>query len=463
MLCNNRLAAVLAVAFAMVCSLTAVASAGDWDELAKLIASDRAASDWFGTSLALDGGLVIVGAPGVDLDTTQEGAAYVYRYNGLAPPADAWPQQAKLIANDHDTEDHFGSAVSIEGYTAVIGAPSHQNIDAGKAYVFQGTTLGWSQSAKLAPGDFSNQKLFGSSVQIKGDKIIVGAPGDKANGPAAGAAYIFQDSGTGWVQVAKLLPGDGATDDHFGSSVSISGAFAIIGAHGDDDNGTDSGSAYIFQDTGSGWTQFAKLTASDGAAGDGFGYSVSIDGNTAIIGANRDDTTTADAGSAYRFVFGGSAWTEEQKLLPGDPGNKDYFGCSVAVDGELAHVGAYSNNDVGNDSGASYIFEDEGATWKEIAKLRASDEHMYDRFGIAVALSGQTAAIGANQQDDQGAGPQHAGAVYIVGQLPDPPPDPPPPPWIPEPSTLSLIALGGLCLLGVRKWRKNLTAVGRRE
>jgi hypothetical protein len=157
----------------------------------------------------------------------------------------------------------------------------------------------WLQRQKLLAGDGAASDYFGYSVSISGDFAIAGAYADDDNGSASGSAYIFEWDGANWSQQAKLLASDGAASDYFGYSVSISGDFAIAGAYGDDDKGSNSGSAYIFKRDGETWSQQQKLLASDGAAGDYFGYSVSISGNKAIAGAYND---VSAAGSAYIFM-----------------------------------------------------------------------------------------------------------------------------------------------------------------
>ena len=150
---------------------------------------------------------------------------------------------------------------------------------------------------------------------------------------------MFTRTGTTWTQQAKLLASDGAAGDRFGI-VSLSGDTALIGAHYDDDNGIDSGSAYVFTRTGTTWTQQAKLLASDGAAGDHFGASVSLDGDTALIGAHRMMTTELDSGSAYVFTRTGTTWTQQAKLLASDGAAGDWFGATVSLYGDTALIGA---------------------------------------------------------------------------------------------------------------------------
>ena len=208
--------------------------------------------------------------------------------------------------------------------------------------------------------------------------------------------FILDDD---WPQQNKLLASDGAAYDHFGYSVSIDGDYAIVGARHDDDNGVDSGSAYIFTRSGSTWTEQAKLLATDGEAGDEFGYSVSIDGDYAIIGAHLEDGTTVDSGSAYIFIRSGSAWTHQAKLTGLNEEADDEFGCSVSINGDWAIVGARYDDDNGVDSGSACMFTRSGSVWIHEAKLLATDGEAGDEFGCSVSIDGDYAIIGAYLED----------------------------------------------------------------
>ena len=208
---------------------------------------------------------------------------------------------------------------------------------------------------KLTASDGAADDEFGYSVAIDGEYALVGAYGDDDNGNYSGSAYVFKRDGSSWTQQAKLVASDGAAGDYFGYSVAIDGEYSLVGAYGDDDNGSTSGSAYVFKRDGSSWTQQAKLVASDGAAGDYFGYSVALDGEYALMGAFLDDDKGSKSGSAYVFKRDGSSWTQQAKLVASDGAVDDYFGYSVAIDGEYALVGAYRDDDKGTNSGSAYV------------------------------------------------------------------------------------------------------------
>ena len=176
-----------------------------------------------------------------------------------------------------------------------------------------------------------------------------------------------------WTQAAKAIASDGAANDEFGWFVDIDGDYAIVGAHHDDDSGNTSGTAFIFKRNGTTWTQQQKLTASDGAAGDKFGQSVSIDGDFAIVGALWNSEKATYAGAAYIFVRSGTTWTQQAKLLASDGAYDDRFGYSVAIDGDYAVVGSTLDDDKGTSSGSAYIFVRSGTSWSQQAKLTAND------------------------------------------------------------------------------------------
>ncbi|MBN2594901.1 MAG: hypothetical protein JXA81_15450, partial [Sedimentisphaerales bacterium] len=213
----------------------------------------------------------------------------------------------KLIAEDGDSGDWFGRSVSISGKYAITGV-IHDNDDRGSAYIFERNATEWVQQTKLTASSPAVGDQFGSDVSISGDNAIVEADRNDYNGPWSGAAYVFQRTNAGWIQQDMLVPSDGNVGDRFGNAVSISGNYLIIGAYWDDDNGANSGSAYIFRKDVAGWVLDAKLRASDGAKDDWFGNDVSIDGSYAVVGAVLDDHDGASRGSAYIFRRDGSNW-----------------------------------------------------------------------------------------------------------------------------------------------------------
>ncbi len=337
---------------------------GNWEKVAKLTMSNPTGYAEFGGSVSISGDVVIVGS--------LVNCAYIFE-----KPASGWTdmtETAKLTASDGFTLDAFGQSVSISGDVAIVGAPGDDDngLNSGSAYVFKKPAAGWidmTETGKLKADDGAEDDRFGGSVSISGDAAIVGAPGDDDNGNASGSAYIFQKPAAGWGnmnQTGKLRPFDGDAEDNFASSVNISGDVAIVGAPGDNDNGTNSGSAYIFQKPAvwGNMNETAKLTASDGASNDEFGWSVGISGNTAIVSALKDDDNGTNSGSAYIFEKSGTNWatmTENQKLKADDGADEDKFAYSMGISGNYAIIGAYGNDDNGEESGSAYIFKNTAA------------------------------------------------------------------------------------------------------
>ncbi|MCH8304485.1 MAG: T9SS type A sorting domain-containing protein [Candidatus Marinimicrobia bacterium] len=373
----------------------------------KITASDGAAVDAFGYSVSISGDYAVVGAFLDDDSGSSSGSAYIFKRVG-----ESWAQEAKLLPADGAASDKFGRSVSISGDYAVVGAffDSDNGIASGSAYVFKRTGASWAQEAKLLPSDGATSDVFGISVSISGDYAVVGASGDDDNGSASGSAYVFKRSGTSWAQETKLLPSDAAAGDFFGKSVSISGDYAVVGAQENDDNGTNSGSAYVFKRAGASWAQETKLLPSDGATIDVFGISVSISGDYAVVGAHRDSDNGSFSGSAYVFKRTDVTWTQEAKLLPSDGAADDQFGISVSISGDYAVVGAQENDDNGSNSGSAYLFKRSDTIWTQEAKLLASDGAAADEFGRSVSISGDYAVVGAWRDNDNGT---DAGSAYL--------------------------------------------------
>ncbi len=244
------------------------------------------------------------------------------------------------------------------------------------------------ESQKLLASDATARDDFGYSVAVSGDTAVVGAQFDDDNGSRSGSAYVFQYDGTAWLEEAKLKARDSGPADRFGGSVALAGDTAVVGASRDRNNGTRTGAAYVFRFDGTAWVEEAKLTASDGAAGDLFGSSVAVSGDTAVVGALRDDDSGSSSGSAYVFRYDGSDWVEEAKLTASDAAIYDEFGGRVAASGDTAVVCAYGDDDNGPSSGSAYVFRYDGTTWVEETKLTASDGATTHRYGNSAAVSG---------------------------------------------------------------------------
>jgi FG-GAP repeat protein len=336
-----------------------VRSGGVWSQQQKLVASDPASEDRFGDSVAISGETIVIGAR-LDNGTGggDQGSAYVFVRSG-----GVWSQQQKLEASDPAAADVFGQSVAISSETVVVGAPSHDSSgggDQGSAYVFVRSAGVWSQQQELEASDGAGSDNFGFSVAISGETVVVGARSDDgAAGPGQGSAYIFVRSGGVWSQQQKIEASDAASIDQFGSSVAVSGETAVVGAPNDDGvAGLDQGSAYVFVRSGGVWSQQQKLEASDAASIDQFGFTVAISGETVVVGAPNDGGAAGFfQGSAYVFVRSGGVWSQQQKLEASDAGAGDRFGTSVAINGNTIVVGADSDDGAGGlDQGSAYVF-----------------------------------------------------------------------------------------------------------
>lgn len=302
-------------------------------------------------------------------------------------------EQAKLVPADGTPGDAFGSRVSLSGDRALIGAScdndNGDNSGAAYIFVFDGST--WREEAKLKPSDGGEQDSFGFSVSLSGDRALIGADNDQNNGAAGGSAYVFTFDGTTWTQQVKLTPSDLRSAGFFGFSVSLSGDRALIGSTGAN---ASKGAAYVFAFDGATWSQEAKLTAADGETFDRLGESVSLSGNRALVGAGQGH-------AAYVFVSDGTMWSQEAKLT-GDEVGLDFFGAAVSLSGSRALIGASGDGEKGLQSGAAYIFDFDGTTWNQEAKLFADDEVAGDFFGSSVSLSGKRALVGATENSSDG-------------------------------------------------------------
>jgi uncharacterized protein (TIGR03437 family) len=381
----SRFVRALALAF----SIAALAAAANptWTEQQELAASDGLAYDEFGWSVSVSGDTAVIGASGRN---NAQGAAYVWVRSG-----GEWSQQQELTASDGAMLDEFGYSVSVSGDTAVIGAWNktiNLQQQQGAAYVFVRSGGVWTMQQELTASDAAQDDGFGLSVSVSGDTAVIGAPGKNGG---QGATYVFVRSGGAWSQQQELTASDGAVGDYFGWSVALSGGMVAIGASS---KNTGQGAAYVFALSGGTWGQPQELTASDGTAGDSFGYSVSMSGNTVVIGAPSENRLQ---GAAYGFVLSGGVWGQQQKLTASDGAAGDSFGNSVSVSGATAVIAAYHKN---ADQGAAYLFALSGGTWGQPLELTASDGVANDYFGYSASVSGDTAVMGAvGRNTNQGA------------------------------------------------------------
>lgn len=331
---------------------------------------------------------------------------------GFAPAANGqWNPATRFGTTPPMVNADFGRSAALDGPWAVVGAHrfgSSPN-QAGAVALFQRAGLEWSAAGMLQASDRTAADDFGASVSLLGDWMAVGAPLDDPRGTNSGSAYLFQNGTGGWTQSAKLITSDGSALDQFGASISLAQGWVFGGSPFDDDRGADSGAAYVFQYDGQAWTQSAKLTP--GAAGDQFGTAASASGDAVAIGAPFDDQRGSDAGAAYVYRRNGTTWELEATLRASDGASGDRFGGALSLDGDTLMVAASRDDRIGAvDHGSAYIFRRIDGQWTQEAKLIPADSTGNDFFGSAVALRGDWALIGANFDDDHGS---NSGSAYV--------------------------------------------------
>ncbi len=425
---NRRQSFLYGISATYALSILCVAAFGQCElhEVQKLLAFDGSYYDMFGYSVSVSGNIALVGVPRDDDHGDNSGSVFAYRNDGTV-----WVLEAKLLASDGAAGDFFGTSIALNGDIAVIGSPGHgdNGSSSGSVYVFERDRLGvWKEMVELLASDGAADDNFGQAVSLSGNVALVGASGDADQGHHTGSAYIFARSRAEpdhWAQAAKLTASEGAQQDLFGLLLCINGDVAVIGAAADDDNGGSSGSAYVFVRPKDGWadmTENTKLTAFDGAQGDNFGLDVSVSGDLVAVGAARDNDHGENSGSLYLFERnegGPENWGFVTKLTPQDGAKEDLFGFSVTLIGNRLMVGAPTDDAW---SGSAYLFaRDEGGgdNWGLVAKLTASDGARSNSFfGFSTSMTRDVAVVGAIGDDDNGL---ESGSAYIVElSCPDP-------------------------------------------
>ncbi|MCH8252482.1 MAG: hypothetical protein IID36_08535 [Planctomycetes bacterium] len=384
------------------------------NEGAKLNAADFDKGDFFGFSVSVSGDVAVFGAHG----DNPGGAAYAYRFNGSS-----WVQEQKLTATDGATNNFYGSSVCVDGDVILVGAYRDDDAasNAGAAYVYRFNGSTWVEEQKLTASDGAPNDNFGRSVSLSGGVAVLGAPMDDDFGMNAGSVYVYRFDGNTWIEEQELIQPDGGTPcDYFGGAVSVSGDAILVGSRYHNHSGFSTGAAYVFRFNGSIWLAEVQLTASDAQVIDAFGESVAIDGDVAVVGAIWDDDACPEAiscnsGAVYMYRFDGDSWGDEQKLTASDGTAGVEFGKTVSIDGDVVVVGAYMDDGSESSSGSAYLYRFDGWTWVDEQKLTASDATETAWFGHSVSVSDDMVVVGAYQDDLVAF---HAGSVYAFGIKP---------------------------------------------
>ena len=346
--------------------------------------------DSYGGAVSVSGNWAMVGAESNSDLANSAGAVFVFQnIDGM------WTEVDEINASDPGNFELFGVSVSMSGDTAMIGAWGDDG-NKGAVYVFERTGSQWTEVDKLVASDATAGDQFGNAISLHGNRLIVGSPRDDDNAFNSGTAYVFEYNGNNWIETGKLTPDGSVFEEFFGSSVSLDGDRVLIGAYNSTyiSSTARSGSAYVFEHNGVSWGQVGKFYASDGAANDLFGFSVSIAGDHALVGAHGDDINT---GAVYAYSFDGVSWGDEVKLNSADAEIEDAFGLSIDLNGDRALIGAYrADNSGGADSGAGYVFEYDGQDWNEMTKLFNNSGVNNDFLGRAVAQTNSWLFIGAS-------------------------------------------------------------------
>ncbi|MCB0851843.1 MAG: T9SS type A sorting domain-containing protein [Bacteroidetes bacterium] len=435
-------------------------SAQPWTETQKIITSDRAAEDYFGSKVSISGNFAAIGAPFEDDDANganfvnAAGAVYIFQKDEKG----TWHEVQKIVASDRAASDYFGNYVSLSGDYLIAGARladydangGNYLSAAGAAYIFERNTSGvWVEVQKLVAADRGEDDFFGAGVAIDQNYAVVGAFNDEkdANGgnpiDYAGSAYFFERNQAGtWIQVQKVVSTDRSLFDWFGVSVDISGDYAVIGSMQDAAgvNGGSSvpqaGSAYIFErGVAGGWNMAQKIVADDRTSFSSFGVAVAIDSNRIVVGAHQEDYDTSgtnpleNAGAAYiyeRDIVGD--WHQIQKISNSDRAVDDFFGGALAIDGDWIIAGLLREDEdtLGmntlSDAGSAYLFQRDSLTsqWSEVQKIVPAQRHEDARFGGTVDIEDTLVMVGSQFNDFDANGGNFldkAGAAYVF-QIP---------------------------------------------
>ncbi len=371
----------------------------------KLVAHDGAELDQFGASVAISGDWAAVGAPGRDDRGSVSGAVYMFRKS-----TGRWRFSQKLLANDGMAGDAFSSLSIYNNYLAIGATRARYNgIASGAVYIFKRMDTAWVQARKIGPEPAVAGSLFGLSMSLRGDYMVVGSRHDREAGVQYGAAYVFNQNGGDWTQQARLTASDRKVRQWFGHSVSLFDSLVFIGAPYDSNrNGEFAGAAYFFRRSGTRWNEVKKIVAENGLPDDLAG-DVALYGKHAVLGA-PSSILVLRRGVAHAFKENKNSWSQRQTISGSEGNDGDGFGSTIVVEAQVMLMGASQDTTNGIGSGAAYLFLFEDSVWTEKHKLLASDGRRYEAFGVSCDLDGSTVIIGA---PDAGGTFSAQGAAYI--------------------------------------------------
>jgi len=381
----------------------------DIPELQRIVPPGDPPFQFFARSIARSGDVLCLGCDEFGMSGSSPGEAYIYRRLG-----------GEFVLEDHFTApdsvpaDEFGIASDAARNVVVIGALQDSSLApfTGLAYVFRHDGTSWVHEQKLTASDGSGSDLFGRAIATRGDLVVCGALKDSHSGLShAGSAYVFRFDGTGWVEEAKLIASDASAGDEFGYAVSMREDRILVGARYADRGAARAGAAYVFRFLGGAWKEEQILTASDAASEDLFGAHCALGDDVATVGAWGDDDHGEDSGSAYVFRFDGRNWLEEQKLLACDGMPGDRFGWAVSIDSDIVAVGAFNSDRDAINAGAAYVWWFDGTRWIELPAPSPLDAAFEDSLGFHLEVEGEELVVGAPRKDS--GGNERVGAAYV--------------------------------------------------
>lgn len=367
---------------------------GIWEEESVIFHTEGNEADFFGHSVHILNERLVVGAPLHDQNGRNSGAVYIFEFD-----SGSWYQVAKLLPNDGALEEFFGVAVTANEDTIFVGASagSENNASSGSFYVFELQGSSWIETSKISPSEAIQEARFGRALALSGNNLLVGAPNDEVSSVRCGAAYVFGHEAGNWKQMKKLAPSNCADGDQFGYSLGVDGKLIVVGAPKDRLGIDNPGSAYFFRFENGEWLEYSQVFASDSPTWDGFGFSVAVAENRALIGAYGNEVNGHDSGSVFVFEARDGEWQMTTKLNPPDgfANSNSLFGVSVSADSEHFLIGASRENVFGNIEGAVYIYPDDQGQAREPVKLFLARSTLSNRFGTRVALHGNRALVSA--------------------------------------------------------------------
>ncbi len=359
----------------------------------------------FGMTVDIDGNTAAVGASGFRFSDFPLPVVCVYTRE-----AANWTKEQCLTEEDEvpNSDDNYGFAIAISGNTLVVGAATDvtNGVTGGAAYVYVRDGHTWSLQQKLFASDRANFDQFGFAVDIVGDTIVVGAHGDKDEGFQTGAAYVFRRNGTTWMEEQKLKASDAAPDSVFGVSVALSGQTVAIGAPGESSGALSSGAVYVFVNDGTSWQQQAKIKANNVMMNQQLGSTVSVSGDTIVAAAPGeligepagDFNNVLSKGAVYIFERTGTSWDHQKRFFERDRNRTGGFAVRAAIDGDTIIVGDPTYDAGARFTGAVYVFERKGNGWSLKHTLAANDGQFLQAMGFSIAVSGDTVIAGTQSQ-----------------------------------------------------------------